>query len=79
MAYFTFMFGNNVACSLCEEVNSIESESHLLNCSFPKKDKVLENKMQQVSYFDVFSDKDKHIKIVNVFKQVMKIFENVKK
>jgi hypothetical protein len=45
-ANFSSMFGNDLTCSLCEEMNSIESETHLLNCSFLKKDKVLENEMQ---------------------------------
>ena len=77
-ANFSSMFGNDLTCSLCEEMNSIESETHLLNCSFLKKDKVLENEMQQVSYFDVFSDIEKQIKIVKVVKKVMSIFEKQK-
>ena len=77
-ANFSSMFGNVLTCSLCKEVNSIETECHLLKCSFIIKDKMIENEMQQVAYEDVFSDIAKQMKVVKVFKKIMNIFEKQK-
>ena len=77
-ANFSSMFGNVLTCSLCKEVNSIETECHLLKCSFIIKDKMIENEMQQVAYEDVFSDIAKQTKVVKVFKKIMNIFEKQK-
>ena len=77
-ANFSSMFGNDLACSLCEELNSIESECHLLRCPVITKDKMLENETQQVAYDDVFSDIEKQTKVLKVFKKIFTIFEKQK-
>jgi hypothetical protein len=50
------MYGNNLVCSLCTEVGTVESESNLPNCSVLMENTAVAEEMKQVKYEDVFSD-----------------------
>ena len=58
-ANFPSMYGNNLVCSLCTEVVTVESESHLLNCSILMENTAVAEEMKQVKHEDVFSDTKK--------------------
>ena len=48
---FSTFHKNIIICSLCEDPNSEETESHLLNCSYLQRDKRLEKYMCEVKMF----------------------------
>jgi hypothetical protein len=77
-ANFSSMYGNNLVCSLCTEVGTVESESHLLNCSVLMENTAVAEEMKQVKYEDVFSDTKRQQKVVKVFLKIMNIFEKLK-
>ena len=66
------LHGNITTCSLCEDPRSKETEIHLLNCSYLKKDKTLEKDMAEVK----FSEQNK---IVKVFSKITTIYEKNQK
>ena len=72
------MYGNNLTCSLCKEAGTLESESHLLNCSVLREKTGVADEMKQVKYEDVFSDVKKQQKVVRVFLKIMNTFEKLK-
>ena len=77
-ANFSSMHGNILTCSLCKEVNTVETEFHLLNCSFLLKETSLENEMKKVKFCDVFCDLSKQTKAVELFRKIMNIYEKQK-
>ena len=77
-ANFSSMYGNNLECSICKEVGTLESESHLLNCSVLREKTGVADEMKQVKYEDVFSDVKKQQKVVRVFLKIMNTFEKLK-
>ena len=77
-ANFSSMYGNILTCSTCKEVNTVETEFYLLNCSFLLKETSLENEMKQVKFCDVFCDLPKQTKDVELFRKIMNIYEKQK-
>ena len=51
---FSKFHKNITICSLCEDPDSEETESHLLNCSYLQRDKSLEKDMCEVKFSDVY-------------------------
>ena len=69
------MYRNNLQCSLCKDMSSIENEEHLLVCPVLTNHPSLKEDIKTVKYDDVFSDINKQQRAVKVFKEIMKIYE----
>ena len=77
-ANFSSMHKNSMWCSLCKDKNTRETEEHLLNCPVLTNHPKLEDDIQSVKYQDVFNNLEKQKNAVNVFKNIMDIFEKLK-
>ena len=68
---FSSQYGNNLACELCSQEDS-DSQEHLLSCS------ILGNYVkipQSIEYEDIFRNVEKQLRIVKIFKQILRIRE----
>ena len=63
---FSNAYDNQLQCRMCEELDSVENEDHLLTCS------VLNTEKYDVQYSDVFESIDKQYSAVKVFKNVLR-------
>ena len=59
-------YGNVVSGRICKDADSIEDEDHLLICN------ELNTEIYDVPFSDVFADVDKHYKVTQVFKKVLR-------
>ena len=64
--------------SFCENPDSEENEEHLLKCPFLVNDESIKNEIFQVMYSDVFSNSSKQVKVVNVFRKIMGLYDKLK-
>ena len=74
-ANFSAFHNDVLTCSLCGDINSCETEMHLLSCPKLMEDKNLKTDMEKVSYMDVFGKIVEQKKAVEVFTRIMKIYE----
>ena len=74
-ANFSAFYNDVLTCSLCGDINSCETEMHLLSCPKLMEDKNLKTDMEKVSYRDVFGKIVEQKKAVEVFTRIMKIYE----
>ena len=78
-ANFSSFYNNKISCSLCENLDSEETEEHLLCCPFLLNEEKVKNEIRTVKYSDVFSGVAQQSKVVNVFRKVMEIYEEKNK
>ena len=77
-ANFSAFYKNKISCSFCENPDSEENEEHLLKCPFLVNDESIKNYIFQVKYNDVFSNSSKQVKVVNVFRKIMELYDKLK-
>ena len=70
---FSTRYGNNLACDLCHV--QICSQEHLLNCTELGKHVEVP---KYIEYSDIFKSTDKQLKIVKVFKKLLRVREMLK-
>ena len=68
----------NLACSLCKDETTRETEIHLLQCPFFQKNPELKEEMGRIKYEDIFGELKKQIRAVRVWIMVIKIYDNEK-
>ena len=66
------------SCSLCEDPNSEETESHLLSCPFLLQDKNFGEELSQVKFCDVFGDILEQKKAAEIFSKIMSKYDKNK-
>ena len=77
---YSSMYRNNMQCSLCEQVGTIENEEHLLVCSRLTDHPSLKDDIGTVQYSDVFSSNGQKQQLATkVFKQIMYIYDRNRK
>ena len=63
---FRNQFDNVLTCRICQEVNSVEDEDHLLVC------KTLKTEEYDVQFSDVYCNLDKQYKVTKEFKSILR-------
>ena len=63
---FSNLFDNDLTCRMCNEVNSVEDEEHILIC------KKLNTERYDATFADVYSDIEKQYKVTQVYKKVLR-------
>ena len=63
---FEHQYQHNMCCRVCNDVNTIEDEDHILAC------KVLNTEPQEVAFSDVYGSVDEQYKVVQVLKKVLR-------
>ena len=71
-ANFSSMHKNNMQCDLCQEEDSIESQTHLLQCSFLTNHEDLKHDIKTIKYEDIYDNLDAQVKAVKVWRKIMK-------
>ena len=71
-ANFSSMHKNNMQCDLCQEEDSIESQTHLLQCSFLTNHEDLKHDIKTIKYEDIYDNLDAQVKAVKVWSKIMK-------
>jgi hypothetical protein len=74
---FSSIYKGNMTCSLCLDKQFEGNENHLLAC--PEIIKLLGKETENVQYENVFKDLAKQKKAVNIFRQIMNIYEKNRK
>ena len=69
---FSSQFKDNLACELCSESECQDSQEHLLSCATLRKHV---NIPAELEYEDIYRGVDKQLKIVKVFKQLLRVRE----
>ena len=77
-ANFSSMYKNNLQCSLCQDMNTIENEQHMLICPVLTNNPKLKEDIKNVKYEDVFSSSNKQEVAAKVFKKIVEIYEKIK-
>ena len=75
---FKSMYKGDLSCILCKDKSTIESEIHLLNCSFLNKVPELSKQIKKIKYEDIFKDIQRQKMAVEVWTQIFKIYETEK-
>ena len=63
---FSNQYGNNLTCRLCQELNSVEDEDHILRC------KKLNTEDYNASFADVYENIDKQYVVTQIYKKVLR-------
>ena len=71
---FENVYRPNLACSLCKDETTRETEIHLLQCPYPE----LKEEMGRIKYEDIFGELKKQIQAARVWIRVFKIYDNEK-
>ena len=63
---FSNQYGDNLICRICQDVNSIEDEDHILVCP------ILNTEHYDVTFSDVYRDIDTQYNVTKVYKKVLR-------
>ena len=66
---YKFKYKNDLNCSLCKK-QTIENETHLLNCEVILSEC---GKLENIQYEDVFKNIEKQIKAVKIWRKIFQI------
>ena len=61
----------NLQCDLCEEKNSVENQTHLLQCTFFIHHPELKTEIDSIEYEDIFKSLSSQIRAVKVWKKLL--------
>ena len=64
----------DLSCSYCKDINSEESDAHLLSCPFIQKSIA---DLQSVKHEDIFGEISKQVKIVKEYQKIFKFLETL--
>ena len=78
-ANFSALYNDKISCSLCDNPDTHETEVHLLSCPFLLKEEGTKNEIGKVKFSDVFLGIPQQLKVVQVFKRIMEIYEKKNK
>ena len=63
---FSNQYGNNLICRMCQELNSVEDEDHILLC------KTLNTEQYEVTFTDVYGNIDQQYRVTQIYKKVFR-------
>ena len=69
---FSSHYGNNLTCELCSDSQYLDSQEHLLSCATLRKHVQIPC---DIEYEDIYESVEKQLKIVKVFKSILRVRE----
>ena len=69
---FSSHYGNNLTCELCSDSQYLDSQEHLLSCATLRKHVQIPS---DIEYEDIYESVEKQLKIVKVFKSILRVRE----
>ena len=63
----------NLKCDLCNDVNSEETQMHLLECTFLVNHPELKSDIKSIKYDDIFQNLSSQVKAIKVWKKILSV------
>ena len=74
-ANYKNMYKFDLSCTLCKDKNSVQTDSHLLSCSFIDDTLADKTELHKVEHCFIFEELHKQIQATKVYKEIFKLLQ----